>query len=227
MFSYRPRVLFFVLSLSLFFFVLCRRRRRRLLLDEEKKRIETEKRLRHLRITRKTDRETDEIKKDSLHPTIDPYLNRNLHFNYKSLFENSLRQPWINRSLQLLFDMAGARGTKPIFCSAEENSRTAREIVQSQLVSTAVAASAQKNKNLVASLRIAMVGAGIDADRVETTLSTFDPTVTVGEYESRNKNAHLIKVSRRYCFLTFFLFYDVGLSIGWFCSTPFRAFGSV
>ena len=198
---------FLVLFLCVFFFVLlsvivlvfcplslpfrCRRRR---LLGEEKERIETEKRLKNLRIVRKTDRETDEIK-GSLHPSIDPYLNRNLHFDYGSRFVNSLRHPWVNESVNLFFEMAGARGTKPLFSSAEENARTAREIVQSQLVSTAVAANAQKNKNLVASLRTAMVGAGLDADRVETTLSTFDPTVTIGEYDARNKNGHLVKVS--------------------------------
>ena len=169
-------------------------RRRRRLSGEEKERIETEKRLKNLRIVRKTDRETDEIK-GSLHPSIDPYLNRNLHFDYGSRFVNSLRHPWVNESVNLFFEMAGARGTKPLFSSAEENARTAREIVQSQLVSTAVAANAQKNKNLVASLRTAMVGAGLDTDRVETTLSTFDPTVTIGEYDARNKNGHLVKVS--------------------------------
>ena len=149
---------------------------------------ETEEKLRSLSITKPASRQSV-----SLHPILDPRLNRNFHYNYSSYFTDSVRRfPFINRNFRLLLDMSGARH-KPLLCSAEENSRSAREIVESQFVETALQAQGQKNRNLVESLRTSMLEIGLESEKIEATLASFDSTATISDYETRNKNSHLIK----------------------------------
>ena len=148
---------------------------------------ETEERLRTLSITENLNQQRVRV-----HPLIDRFFNRNLHFNYASYFVNNVRHGFINANTRLLNDMSGARH-RPILCSAEENARSAREIVESAFVTSALQANAEKNRNLVESLRTNMIGAGLEKDKVEVTLATFDPSATIAEYEVRNKNSHIVK----------------------------------
>ena len=88
--------------------------------------------------------------------------------------------------------MSGSKG-KPLLCSTDENARTSRDIVEDQFLRSALTANVAKNRNLVESLRTVMSEAGIEKDKVEHSLSLFDPTVTVGEFQGRGQNSHLVK----------------------------------
>ena len=162
--------------------------------------------MRKLRITRKTDREKESLK-GRLHPLLDPFLNRNHHFDYAPNFSECARLPFVNENLGKLFEMSGSKG-RPLLCTSEENSRTAREIVENHFVDVAISTNVNKNRNLVTSLRAIMIEAGLDKEKVENTLSTFDPAATVNEYQSRNQNAHLIKAKGFPSFLAFRAFVE-------------------
>ena len=158
---------------------------------------ETEEKLRTLRITENLSQRSVRV-----HPLIDPFLNRNYHFNYAGYFVNNVRHGFINDNIRLLYEMSGARH-RPILCSTEENARSAKEIVESAFVTSALQANAEKNRNLVESLRTNMIGAGLEKDKVEVTLATFDSSATIAEYEVRNKNCHIVKAKGFSSFLAF------------------------
>ena len=144
----------------------------------------------------------------SIHPAIDSALNRNYHFDYSSHFVRSLFDPWINASIKTLFEMSGAPKGKPLMCSVDENNRTSREIVEKHLVDQAITASVNKNKNLVLCLREVMIASGLAEDKVEATLSNFDPAVSINEQQTRSQNLHVIKAQAFHNYPAFKAFVD-------------------
>lgn len=132
-----------------------------------------------------------------LHPSLYPFLTRNLHVRYGGSYEAYVRKPFLAKTLTACHKMTAPLNNPPaeLFTSSEaDNMRTAAEIVNHEFAKRQGVFGPKKDTQLLTEgLSESLIKDGYDLDEIQRILHSFDRNVTAGDFERAYRNVHVIK----------------------------------